>query len=121
MAIEASIKTALAAVAGGRVYPDTTPDNLTDAALAGGVIVYQQVGGEVINPLDCSDPNMDHARIQVWVWSKSRLTTSSVMRQVRVALTGTLKAYAFSAPVSEHNDTLNLYGARCDFGVWYAP
>jgi hypothetical protein len=116
MALEASIKTALAGVAGGRVYPDTTPDNPTYPC-----VIYQQVGGEVLNPLDCSDPNMDHARMQVWVWSNSRLTTSDVMRQVRVALTGTLKAYAFSAPVSEYNDTLKKYGARCDFGIWYAP
>lgn len=116
MGIEASIKTALAGIAGNRIYPDTTPDNPQYPC-----VVYQQVGGEVLNPLDCSDPNMDHARMQFWVWSRNRLTTSDVMRQVRVALTGSLKAYAFSAPVSEYNDALKLYGARCDYGIWYTP
>jgi len=116
MALEASIKTALASVAGGRVYPDTTPDNVTFPC-----VVYQQVGGDVLNPLECVDPNLDHARMQVWVWSKTRLEASTVMRQVRTALMGSLKAYAYSAPVSNYDDVLKLYGARTDFGVWYAP
>jgi hypothetical protein len=117
MTIEASIKTALASVAGGRVYPDVTPDNKTFP-----LVIYQQVGGDVLNPLDGADPNMDHARVQFWVWSKTRLEASSVMRQVRVALTsGALKAYAYSAPISQYDDTLKLYGARCDFGIWFTP
>jgi len=116
MGLEASIKTTLASIAGGRVYPDAPPDNPVYPC-----VIYQQVGGDVLNPLDCSDPGMDHARVQIWVWSKTRLEASSVMRQVRIALTGTLKAYAYAAPVSEYQDALKLYGARTDFGVWYAP
>lgn len=116
MALEAEIKTALAGIAGGRVYPDTTPDNPTHPC-----VIYQQVGGEVINQLEGGDPGLDHARIQIWVWSKSRLTTSATMRQVRVALADTLSAYAFSAPVSQYDDVLKLYGARCDYGIWYSP
>jgi len=117
MALESDIKTALAGVAGGRVYPDVTPDNVTFPC-----VIYQQVGGEVLAPLDGSDPNKDHARIQFWVWSKKRLDTSSTMRQVRVALTGgSLKAYPFAAPVSNYDDVLKLYGARMDFGFWYDP
>ena len=57
MAIEASIKTALASIAGGRVYPDTTPDNPTFPC-----VTYQQVGGEVLNQLEGGDPGKDHAR-----------------------------------------------------------
>lgn len=120
MTIEADIKTALSGVAGGRVYPDTTDGVPTPLVYP--LVIYQQTGGDVLNPLECTDPNLDHARVQFWVWSKSRLTTSSVARQVRVALTtGSLKAYAYSAPVSEYNDTLKLYGARCDYGIWYTP
>jgi hypothetical protein len=114
--IEASIKTALVSVAGGRVYPDVPPDNPTFP-----LIVYQQVGGDVINPLECTDPNLDNARIQVWVWSKTRLEASSVMRQVRVALTGSLKAFALGAPVSDYQSDTKLYGSRTDFSIWYAP
>jgi hypothetical protein len=116
MGIEASIKTALASVAGGRVYPDTPPDNPTFPC-----IVYQQVGGDVINPLECTDPNLDNARIQVWVWAKTRLEASSVMRQARIALTGSLKAFALGAPVSEYQSDTKLYGSRTDFSIWYAP
>jgi len=117
MALESDIKTALAGVAGGRVYPDVSPDK----DLVYPLVIYQQVGGDVLNPLECTDPNLDHARMQVWVWSKTRLEASSVMRQVRIALMGSLKAYAYSAPVSNYDDVLKLYGARTDFGVWYAP
>lgn len=116
MALEASIKTALAAVAGGRVYPDTTPDKPVFPC-----VVYQQVGGEVLNPLEATDPGLDHARVQFWVHAKTRLEASTIAREVRIALMSSLKAYAYSAPVSTYDDALKLYGARTDFGVWYAP
>jgi hypothetical protein len=117
--IEASIKTALASIAGGRVYPDTTDGVPTPLVYP--LVIYQQVGGDVINPLECTDPNLDNARIQVWVWSKTRLEASSVMRQVRVALTGSLKAFALGAPVSDYVEELKNYGSRMDFSIWYAP
>lgn len=116
MALEASIKTALASIAGGRIYPDTTPDKPVFPC-----VVYQQVGGEVLNPLEGGDPGKDHARVQFWVFAKTRLEASSVARDVRLALVNSLNAYAYSAPVSTYDDALNLYGARTDFGVWYSP
>ena len=117
MSLEGDIRTALSGVAGGRVYPDVTPDTVTYPC-----VIYQQVGGDVLNPLECVVPDKDHARVQVWVWSKTRLEASSVARQARVALVeGDLKAYAYSAPVSEYNDALKIYGARCDYGIWYTP
>lgn len=116
MGIEASIKTALSGVASGRTYPDVTPDNPTFP-----LNVYQQVGGEVINPLDSSDPNKDNARIQVVTWAKTRLEASSVSRQVRVQLVDQLDAILLAAPVSIYDDVLKLYGARADYSVWYTP
>ena len=116
MAIEASIKTALASVAGGRTYPDTVPDNPTFP-----LNVYQQVGGSVINPLEGTDPNKDNARIQVVTWAKTRLEASTVARQVRVAMVTTLNATLMGAPVSMYDSTLKLYGARADYSVWYTP
>ena len=116
MSIEADLKTALAAVAGGRVYPDVADSQVFP------LIVYQQVGGDVIEPLECVVPDKDNARIQVVVWSKTRLEASSVARQARVALVqGTLKAYTFGAPVSLYDEVLKLYGSRTDYGIWYTP
>lgn len=117
MSLEADLKAALAGVAGGRVYPDAPRDNPTYP-----LVIYQQVGGAVLNPLECVVPDKDHARVQVWVWAKTRLEASTISRQVRVALVqGSLKAYAYAAPVSDYNEALKLYGARCDYGIWYTP
>lgn len=116
MGIEASIKTTLAAVAGGRTYPDVPPDNPTFP-----LNVYQQVGGAVINPIEGGDPNLDNARVQIVTWSKTRLEASSVARQVRLAMTTTLSATLMGAPVSVYDEQTKLYGARADFSVWYTP
>lgn len=116
MGIEASIKTALASVAGGRAYPDTPPDNPTFP-----LNIYQQVGGSVINPLEGGDPNKDNARIQIVTWAKTRLEASSVARQVRIAMADTLDAILLGAPVSIYDETLKLYGSRADYSIWYTP
>lgn len=83
--------------------------------------VYQQVGGSVINPLEGGDPNKDNARVQIVTWAKTRLDASSVARQVRLAMTGTLNAILLAAPVSVYDETTKLYGARADYSVWYTP
>jgi hypothetical protein len=116
MGLEASIKTALAAVAGGRVHPDRPPDNPTYPC-----VIYQQVGGDVLNPLDSSDPNTDNARVQVVTWAKTRLEASSIAGQVRAALGSALSASLMGAPASLYDETTKLYGARADYSIWYTP
>jgi len=116
VSIEASIKSTLGSLVGNRVYPDVPPDNPTFP-----LIVYQQVGGDVLNPLEGSDPNKDNARMQVVVWSKTRLEASSIARSARIALTSTLSASMLGAPVSLHEDTLKLYGSRADYSLWFTP
>lgn len=117
MSLETDLTTALLTVAGIRVHADATSDKPTFPC-----VVYQQVGGDVLNPLECVVPDKEHARMQIWVWAKSRTEASDIARQVRVALVeGSLKAYAYSAPISDYDDTLKLYGARCDYGLWYTP
>lgn len=116
MGIEASIKTTLAAIAGGRTYPDVPPDNPTFP-----LNIYQQVGGSVINPLEGGDPNKDNARIQIVTWSKTRLEASSVARQVRLAMSSSLNAILLGAPVSIYDEMTKLYGSRADYSCWYTP
>lgn len=116
MGLEASIKTTLAAIAGGRTYPDVPPDNPTFP-----LNVYQQVGGAVINPLEGGDPNKDNARVQIVTWAKSRLEASSVARQARLAMVSTLNATLLGAPVSLYDETTKNYGTRADYSVWYVP
>lgn len=116
MSIEASIKAALAAVAGGRTYPDTVPDAPTFP-----LNIYQQVGGAVLNPIEGGDPGKDNARIQIVTWAKTRLEATSVARQVRLAMSSSLNATLMGAAVSMYDETTKNYGARADYSVWYAP
>lgn len=119
MGLEASIKTTLAGVAGGRIYADTLDGAQTPIVFP--LNVYQQVGGAVINPLEGGDPNKDNARIQIVTWAKTRLEASSVARQVRLAMSTSLNAILLGAPVSVYDETTKLYGARADYSVWYVP
>jgi hypothetical protein len=80
------------------------------------------VGGQAIDYVSKAIPDHDHARVQVWVWSKARLQASQIARQARAAIIGSaLAAQTYGAPVSEHLEELKLYGSRTDFGVWYQP
>lgn len=116
MGLEASLKAALDALVGGRVYPDTTPDNPTFP-----LIVYQQVGGDAINFLEGGLPDLDNARVMLHVWAKSRVETSTIARQARAALTTNLAATTQGAPTSLYNEPLKAYGSRSFYGIWYAP
>lgn len=117
MSLEESLAGILGPLVGGRCYPDVLPDNPTFP-----LIVYQQVGGQAIDYAEKALPDHDHARVQVWVWSKARLEASQIARQARAAIIGSaLTAQTYGAPVSSHNEELKLYGSRTDFGVWYQP
>ena len=117
MSLESDLYTALGALVSGRASPDVTPDNPVFP-----LIVYQQVGGEAFEYLEQVLPNKAHARIQVVVWSKTRLDASTLARSARVALVeGAFKATTYNAPVSLYDATLKLYGNRTDYGIWYTP
>lgn len=118
MSIEASLYTLLGSLVGGRCWPDVMPDGNTTFPF----IVYQQVGGVAMEYMDQTLLDKDHARIQVLVWSKTRLEASSIARSAREALLGSsLAVETYGAPVSEYDEALKLYGSRTDYGIWYTP
>ena len=117
MSLEATLKTLLGPLVGGRCYPDTAPDG---AAFP--LIIYQQVGGVSVEFLDQTLADKDNARMQVYVWAKTRTEASSIARQAREAIIGSaLQAKTLVAPVSLYEQQQKLYGSRTDFGVWYSP
>ncbi len=117
MSLEGDIRTTLGPLVGNRVFPDVTPDAVTFPC-----IVYQQVGGRAHDFLEGKVPDKSHSRMQVWVWSKSRLECSEIAHAARLLLVeGPMKAATMGAPVSDYNDALKLYGCRCDYGIWYTP
>lgn len=117
MSLEATLKTTLGALVGGRCYPDTSPDG---AAFP--LIIYQQVGGVAVDFMEGKVADKDNARVQVNVWSRTRLEASSLARSARVALVeGSTKATTLGAAVALYDDAMKLYGTRQDFGIWYEP
>lgn len=117
MSLEASLFTILSPLVGGNVYPDITPEPPVFPC-----IIYQQVGGKASDYVDKTLPANDNARVQVLVWSKTRLEASSIMRAARVALLGsTLNVRTVAAAISQYHEYLALFGARQDFDIYYPP
>jgi hypothetical protein len=120
MSLESELKTCLSGVAGGRVYPDDTQG--VAMPLTYPLMIYQSVGGQAREYFDQSLPDKDHARVQLVAWAKTRLEASQVIRQGREAILGHgWPAQTYGAAVSIKDQTLDLYGARQDFGVFYTP
>lgn len=96
-------------------YPDVAPEN---AALPR--IVYQQVGGEVVNFRERSDPGVDVARIQVTCWAKSRAAASTLSKQAEQAIRAatSMQAEPIGARVNAHEPDTGLFGSSQDFRVW---
>lgn len=117
MSLEVTLLSLLGPLVGGRCYPDVIPDSP-----AFPLIVYQQVGGVAVEYVEQAMADKDNARMQVWVWSKSRTEASQIVRQAREALIGSgLQVNTLNAPVSTYDEAMKLYGARTDFSIWYSP
>jgi len=71
--IEQTIHDLLSSLVDGRIYPDTLPDVPVYPA-----ITYQQVGGESLWFGENAMPDHKHARMQINVWSNTRLEASNI-------------------------------------------
>lgn len=117
MSLEASLYTTLGSLVSNRVHPDVTPDNPVFP-----LIVYQQVGGDAVDYMEGVVPDKSNARVQIVVWSKTRLEASEIAHSARLLLVeGALKATTLAAPVSLYEPALKLYGSRTDYGIWFTP
>jgi len=117
MSLESDLRALLGPLVSNRVYPDATPDNPTFP-----LIVYQQVGGEVVEFIEGKIADKDHARMRVHVWAKTRLQASAIARKARIAIVeGAMKGTTYGAPVSLIEEMLKIYGNRTDYGIWYTP
>lgn len=111
---ESIVDEALAALAGGRVYPDVAPANPVRP-----YIVYQASGGIDETTLDGAD-TLQNCRMQVAVWAESRAEASTLIKQVRAVLTAApVLGKPIGSPVSVFEDDTKLYGSRQDYSIWY--
>jgi len=115
VSLEERLYAILGPLVDGRCAPDITDDNPVYP-----LIVYQGVGGVAVDFTEQKAAEDDNARVQVWVWSRTRLEASALSRSVRdVLLDSSLKVKTLGAPISDTNGLLKLYGARTDFSIWY--
>jgi hypothetical protein len=116
MTIEAQVFEALRQLVGGRVYPDLAP-----AGVARPYIVYQQVGGDVVNFLDLTIPSKRNSRMQLCAWADARNEASALIEQAEMAMRAVtaLQATPLGAPVATYDEETELRGARQDFSLWF--
>ena len=115
MTIEAKIYSALSPLVGGRVFPDVAP--LTTVRP---YIVYNQVGGEVVDYLENTVPSKQNGRFQLNLWADTRASCAAVMLQIEAALvtSTTMQARPVSAPNAAFDNDMDLFGAMQDFTIW---
>lgn len=115
MTVEADIFSLLGSLTSNRVYPDVAP---LSAALP--FIVYQQVGGEVVNFVDDVQADKKNGRFQVAVWASGRAAAAALALQVeqRMVTASAFAARPVGAPVSDYEEDTARYGSRQDFSIW---
>lgn len=111
--LEADLFTKLSTLVSGRVYPDVA----STATMP--YITYQQIGGTPVNFLEAESSSKKNARMQINVWSKTRLEASTIIRQVedlmvQTPLFGTVEGGAEST----YEPDTKKYGSRQDFSFW---
>ena len=112
--IEPTIVSALSALFGGRVYPDTAP-----AGAQHPFCIYQQVGGVPSNAL-CGDTDARNARIQLVAWTTTRPQASTLMRQAAAILTAApIRAVSQGELIARYDEATRTYGAMQDFSFWW--
>jgi len=115
MSFEGDFRSILLPLAGGRVYPDVSPDAPTYP-----LIIYQQVGGSAGWYVEKALPDHENSRIQVYVWSKTRAEASLIARQVEAAICASpFPAEPYGAFTALYEEDLKLCGTRQDFGIWH--
>jgi hypothetical protein len=117
MSLEATMQAALGSLCSGRVYPDRPPDVPTLP-----FIVYQEIGGQSVEFMEGTLGAKDYARVQVVVWSKTRLEASSIARQAQALMVeGATKASTLTKGVALYDQATKYRGNRTDYWLLYTP
>ena len=112
MSAESLIYDALKHLAGGRVLPDFAPEGTVRP-----FIVYQAVGGEPMNFISGDQPDKQQVRMQVSVWTETRLEATDLGAQVENAIRAAtdLQPEVASGRVATYDETTRYRGTRQDF------
>ena len=99
-----------------RVFPDTAAALTTTP-----YVIYQQIGGQVINPMDNSAPGLRNARMLVRTWSNKRSEAVSLADQIEDAMRAApnFKARPEAAKFNDYDEDLKLYSSEQEYSIWY--
>ena len=112
--LEKDIFAALTGLFNGRVYPDMGPQDLSKP-----YCIFQRVGG-VPSFTFCGNTDGQNARIQFWVWAKTREESTALLQQVEAVVTqAPFRAVSQGSQISQYDAPTKLYGAFQDFSFWY--
>ena len=85
------------------------------------IAILQHVGGETDTRVENVMPDTRNMRLQVSVWGANLLNVVIAIRAIEQSfLESTMVVKVIGAFSSEYQDDLKIFGARQDFGVWYA-
>ena len=111
MSMESDLFNLLKAVC-PRVFPDIAPTSTVKP-----YVTWQQIGGDVLNPLDNSAPGVRNATIQINVWSATRVEANALMNQIEDAMRP-FPARPVSASFSDYDHDMLVYSAQQEFNLW---
>ncbi len=114
MTLEERLVQLLGDMVGGRVYPDTAPDNAVFP-----LVIYQQVGGRDYAYVDGSLPDHEHARMQMTVHGRVRHEVKAIAMELKRRMAADLKSEIYGSRVSSFDDVAKIYTSRQDFGCWF--
>jgi hypothetical protein len=95
-----------------RVFPDVAPTGTLKP-----YVTWQQIGGQVLNPLDNSVPGKRNAVIQINVWSTTRIEANALINQIEDAMRP-FPARPASASFSDYDNDMLVYSAQQEFDLW---
>jgi hypothetical protein len=113
MTMEADLTTLLKTIC-PRVTPDIAPTSTLKP-----YVTYQQIGGDVLNPLDNSAPGVRNATIQINVWSDVRSQARSLIDQIEDAMRGFHAARPQAAAFTDYDHDMLVYSSQQEFRFWY--
>lgn len=116
MTVETAFETLVDGIVSGGCWPDAAP-----AGTPMPYATYQQVGGQTIDPINGAAPGVWISRIQLNIWSKTRLQANTLMRACETALRANpFAARPVGALIARHEPITSLRGAQQDFSVWWS-
>ena len=115
MTIESDLVTVIGGLCSGRIYPDVAP---IDTARP--YVTYQQVGGEIVDPINGDVPNLKNARMQINVWADTRSAANTLMRSIEDAIRPPpYSARPIGALIARYEEMTKTRGAQQDFSIWW--